>query len=189
MNEETNDFLRENLEEAHATFNSILLEMKEKNVVANYYELIDKEEKCYQETFEIVNKMNYFVTKASSLQEEKNELLEAEYGIYIKYFSLYIVSLLFIRAYHEIFDTKDLSDILKYIVGMFLGSAYMILLNKDIHDNRSNTKEKRDLINELKTLKEQYKEAHDKAVCEIDGIFAFNDTLWDKLDKEKVKKK
>ena len=73
----------------------------------------------------------------------------------------------------------------KYAVGMFLGGTYMALLNKDINDNRSDTKEKRDIINKLKTMKEEYKKLHNQVVREIDNIFAINSVLWTKLDESK----
>ena len=116
-------------------------------------------------------------------------MLEEETSIYIKYISLYIATILFLRLYHEIFDTSELNDMIKYMVGLFLGSTYIGLLNKDIHDSRSDTKEKRDAINELKTMKEEYQKMHDEAVREIDYIFAVNSNLWDELDKEMVKTK
>ena len=72
---------------------------------------------------------------------------------------------------------------------MFLGSTYVGLLSKDIYDNRNDTKDKRELLNRLKTMREEYKENHNRVVCEIDGIFALNDILWAKLDLERNKSK
>ena len=133
--------------------------------------------------------MIYYVSEAKSLKEENKEMYEVEHGMYIKCISLYIVTLLFLRLYNEIFDTSELNDMIKYMVGLFLGSTYIGLLNKDIHDNRNGTKERRDLINRLKTMKEDYKKMHDEAVNEIDYIFAVNTNLWKELDKERVKVK
>lgn len=189
MNEETNDFLKENLEEAHSTFHAIISEMKENQIDYPYSVLESMEMNSYHEISDIISKMRYYVLEAKGLREDNSELFDSEYSLYIKYISLYIVSLLFIRLYHEIFDTSKISDMLKYIIGMFLGSTYIGLLNKDINDNRSDTKDKRDLINKLKTMKEEYKDIHDKAVREIDAIFAINGGLWTMLDEEKTKKK
>lgn len=189
MNEETNDFLKENLEEAHSTFQAIISEMKENQIDYPYSVLESMEMNSYHEISDIISKMRYYVLEAKGLREDNSELFDSEYSLYIKYISLYIVSLLFIRLYHEIFDTSKISDMLKYIIGMFLGSTYIGLLNKDINDNRSDTKDKRDLINKLKTMKEEYKDIHDKAVREIDAIFAINGGLWTMLDEEKTKKK
>ena len=189
MNEETNDFLKYNLNEAHNIFKSIISEMKENNISYDYSETEQEEMKSYREINSIMNKMDYYVNKANDLKDINNEILDEEYKIYFKYISLYIVSLVFIRLLSEIYDTSKISEIVKYIIGMFLGSSYMALLHKDINDNRSDSKEKRDIINELKTMKEEYKKEHDKVVSEIDGIFMLNDTLWNKLDKEKILKK
>ncbi len=189
MNEETNDFLKENLEEAHSTFHAIISEMKENQIDYPYSVLESMEMNSYHEISDIISKMRYYVLEAKGLREDNSELFDSEYSLYIKYISLYIVSLLFIRLYHEIFDTSKISDMLKYIIGMFLGGTYIGLLNKDINDNRSDTKDKRDLINKLKTMKEEYKDIHDKAVREIDAIFAINGGLWTMLDEEKTKKK
>ena len=187
MNQETNDFLNENLEEAHNTFNSIIKEMKQNNISINYQELEEREIKCYYEIKEIMNEMNCFVHNTNIIKENNKELFNYKYNLYLKYLSLYIVSLVFISLYHKIFDTSKLHDIVKYFVGMFLGSTYMGLLKKDISDNLSDTKEKRDLINQLKTMKEEYKKDHDTVVCEINGMFGINDILWDRLDKVKEK--
>ena len=188
MNEEVNDFLKINLEEAHSIFKGIISEMKDNNVDVDYYELETEEMSCYQNVTNIMNKMDYYIAKVRDLEEDKNEILDVEYKLYLKYFSLYVVSLVFIKVFCEIVDTSKLNELVKYFVGMFLGSTYMGLLYKDINDNRTDTKDKRDLINKLKTIREEYKKNHDRVVCEIDGIFALNDTLWDKLDYEKVKK-
>ena len=189
MNEETNDFLKENLEEAHTIFHSIIREMKENNIVFSYGTLEAMESNSYQEVNEKLNTMGYYVLKSKDILEKNSEMYNTEYSLYIKYFALYVVSLLFIKLYHKIFNTSELNDMVKYIVGLFLGSTYIGLLNKDIQDNRSDTKEKRDAINDLKTMKEDYKKIHDEIVHEIDSIFAINSGLWDMLDQGKVKKK
>ena len=185
MNEETNDFLKYNLDDAHNIFKSILSEMKDNGIVIDYNELETEEMKCYQKVSEILHEMNYYVSKSKDLEESNLETKDIEYKLYLKYLSLYIVSLAFIRLLYEIYDFSKINEMIKYIVGMFLGSSYIFLLNKDINDNRTNSKEKRQLINELKTLKEEYQQDHDRVVCEIDGIFKLNDILWDRLDIEK----
>ena len=185
MNIETNEFLKFNLEEAHMIFKSIIGEMKENGVSIDYRELELKEMKCYQEISNLMDKMYYCVLRTAELRENQKQTLDEEYRIYLKYMSLYVVSVVLIRLLSEIYDTSKISEIVKYIIGMFLGSTYMVLMNKDINENRTNTKDKRDLINELKTLKEEYKKDHDIVVREIDGIFMLNDTLWNRLDHEK----
>lgn len=185
MNIETNEFLKFNLEEAHMIFKSIIGEMKENGVSIDYRELELKEMKCYQEISNLMDKMYYCVLRTAELRENQKQTLDEEYRIYLKYMSLYVVSVVLIRLLSEIYDTSKISEIVKYLIGMFLGSTYMVLMNKDINENRTNTKDKRDLINELKTLKEEYKKDHDIVVREIDGIFMLNDTLWNRLDHEK----
>ena len=133
--------------------------------------------------------MNFNVYEYNDLKEKNNDLFDAEYKIYLKYFLLYLVSIGFIKGFHKIFDTSKLSEMLKYAIGMFLGSTYIALMNKDIYENRNGSKDRRDLINRLKTLKEEYKTNHDKAVNEIDYMFALNTNLWSELDKNKKKSK
>lgn len=188
MNQETNDFLLYNLEEAHNTFISIIREMKDNNIEFNYKELEMMERNSYQYVMDTINKMNYYVSYNDSVKDQQMELLEEKYRLIFKYTSLYVVTLVLIRLYHEIFDTSKLNDMVKYGVGLFLGSCYMGLLNRDINENYSDTKEKRDLINKLKTMKEEYKQDHDKIVFEIDSIFALNSYLWTELDKVKYRK-
>ena len=185
MNQETNDFLVQNLIEAHVTFNSIIKEMQDDKISFNYKFVEEREKESYQIVYDIINKMNFNVYEYNDLKEKNNDLFDSEYKIYLKYFSLYLVSLVFIRVFYEVFDTSKLSEMLKYVIGMFLGSTYITLMNKDIDDNRNGSKDRRDLINKLKTLKEEYKVNHDKAVNEIDYMFALNTNLWNELDSNK----
>ena len=185
MNDETNEFLKYNLEEAHMIFKSIIKEMKDNGISTDYRELEVKEMQCYQEISSLMEKMYYCVIRAAELKENQKQMLDEEYKVYLKYMSLYIVSIALIRLLSEIYDTSKINEIVKYLIGMFLGSTYMVLMNKDVNEIRSNSKDRRDLINELKTLKEEYKKNHDIVVREIDGIFMLNDTLWNKLDREK----
>ncbi len=189
MNEETNDFLKFNLEEAHATFKTILSEMKDNNIDFDYNEIEMIEMNSYSLVSKMMKEMYYYVINSNIIRENNKEIFHDEYRFYLKYFTLYLVSLVFIRLFYEIFDTSKLNEMIKYVVGMGLGSTYIGLLSKDISDNRSSTKERRDIINELKTMKEEYKKNHDKVVFEINSIFALNDYLWSQLDKGKTKNK
>ena len=184
MNQEVNDFLMENLKEAHETFNNIIREIEENNIV---YEttLKDEEKKEYQQIYDLITKMNNHLNDYNYLFQTNSDIIDEEYIIYIKYISLYITTIILIKLLHEIFDTKELNDIIKYFSGLFLGSTYIGLLNKDINELKDDTKEKRDLFNKLKTLKEEYKENHDQAVCKIDYIYALNTKLWKNLDNGK----
>ena len=189
MNQETNDFLEENLNEAHTTFNSIIKEMHDGRIPFNYEFIEEREKESFKIVCDIIDKMNFNVYEYNDLKEKNNDLFNVEYKIYLKYFMLYLISITFIKGFHKIFDTSKLSEILKYAIGMFLGSTYIALMNKDIYENRNGSKDRRDLINRLKTLKEEYKVNHDKAVNEIDYMFALNTNLWNELDKNKKKSK
>lgn len=189
MNIETNEFLDYNLEDAHAIFLSIIDEMQEKNIDANYTELVNEEAKCYYNVRDMLNKMSYYISTSNRLVMENKKLFDFEYACALKYFSLYVLAVFLIWGYHKIFDTGKMEDIVKYIIGLFLGGTFMGLFSSDIYNNRNCDKETRDLFNELKTMKEEYKKYHDKAVCEINGIFKLNDTLIRKMEQEKVKSK
>lgn len=185
MNEETNEFLMENLDDAHNIFNNIIAEMQQENIPFEY-EFIKQKEK---DSFDIVrnglSKMYNMVCEYDELKEKNDDILNGKKEIFTKYILLYIASLLYIKLYHHIFKSGDFNEIWHYVLGLFLGSTFIGLLNKDINEYNGGTKEKRELINKLKTLKEDYKEEHDKIVCEIDYIFALNDNLWEELDKGK----
>lgn len=189
MNTETNDFLKYNLEDAHAIFLSIIDEMKENNIYENYVELINEEARNYEEVNEVLNKMYYYVSTSKILIEENKELFDYEYSCALKYFSLYILAIFLIWGYHKIFDTSEMEDIIKYIVGLFLGGTFMGLFCSDLYNNRNCDKETRDLFNNLKTMKEEYKEFHDNVESSINRMFRRNDTLVRKMEREKVKSK
>ena len=96
MNQETNDFLVQNLIEAHVTFNSIIKEMQDDKISFNYKFVEEREKESYQIVYDIINKMNFNVYEYNDLKEKNNDLFDSEYKIYLKYFSLYLVSLVFI---------------------------------------------------------------------------------------------
>jgi len=189
MNEETNEFLKENLIEAHFYFKYLINEMKNNNIPFEYEIIESMEQNSFNEINNRINKMAYFVLVSENLKEDNKELFHRQYSLYLKYISLYIVSMVLIRLYYEIFDMSKLNEMLKYMVGMFLGSTYIGLLNKDLYDNQNDTKEKRDTINRLKTMREEYKKNHDEVVHEIDNIFSINSSLWNILDDKKIIKK
>lgn len=189
MNKETNEHLEECLEEAHSTFKNIIEEMKEKNIDYDYYEEAIEEEAIFRDVSNKMEKLRNYVAEVECLHDNHIEMISDETILCVKYLSLYAVSLLFIKVFHTIFDTRDLNEMVKYGVGMFLGSTYMGLLGKDIYDNRNGTKERRDLINKLKTIREEYKTIHDDVVFNIDKIFKKNDNLWTVLDRENEKSK
>ena len=189
MNEEVNKFLKWNLEEAYSDFNGVIDEMRENNIPINYEEVIADEKDYYLEVVRIMTKLDYYLSEADDLKEIVDEVRENEFKICFKYAFLYLIYIIFIRLFHEIFDTRDLDDMVKYIAGMFLGSTYVLLMKSEIDDCRSDTKDKRDALNKLKTLKEDYKKTHDELVLKIDSMYKLNTTLWGVYDREKVKNK
>ena len=189
MNTDINNYLLENLNEAHETYVHIIKELKENNVDADYRELEQEENNRYQIITKLINQMVNYVYEADDLKEIGNDMMEYTAITCVKYAALFATSLLFLKAFDHIFDTSKLDGMLRYVIGMFLGGTYIGLLNGDINKYRTDAKEKRDYINKLKTMKEEYKKVHDEAVYEIDKIYAKNDELWNKLDREKVKVK
>ena len=185
MNQETNDFLTDNLNDAHNIFLNIIREMQQAKIPYEYEFIRQKEMNSFEMIREILVKMNGEVYEYNNLITDNKDFLDEKYKIYLKYLALYVVSIVFVKTYHAIFGTEKFNELWHYFVGLFLGSTFIGLLNKDVHDYQSNTKEKRDLINRLKTLKEEYKLNHDIVVNEIDYIFALNDNLWDELDYKK----
>jgi hypothetical protein len=187
MNEEVNSFLKWNLEEAYSDFNGIIAEMKEKNIPIDYDEVIADEKDYYSEVSRIMSQLDYYLSEANDLRDITDEIRVTKFKIGINYAFLYVASLFCIRLFNEIFDTSNLDDMIKYIAGMFLGSTYIKLMKDEIEDYKSDTKEKRDAINKIRTLKEEYKETHDKLVLKIDSMYDLNTKLWNVYEREIVK--
>lgn len=186
MSQETNDYLMENFIDAHNIFLNIIGQMQECNVQYDYDNIKQKEMESYKNINSALVNMGRELQEYKTLMEDNVDFFNEKYNIYLKYISLYIISIIFIRVYHEIFSLDKFNEFWNYLVGLFLGTTYVGLLNKDLNDYQSDTKEKRDLINRLKTLKEEYKENHDKAVNEINYIFSLNDKLWPEAIKGKM---
>lgn len=187
MNVETNEYLKENLDDAHETFKIIIKEMKDNNINYDYQNLELEEIELYNAVSNLMRRMDNYVCDLDSMKSKIDQLHEEELILFIKYAALYAVSFLFLKAFHIIFDTKDLSDIAKYGVGMFLGSTYVGLLSKDLYDCRSDRKETRELLNKIKTMKEEYKDCHDQVVFKINRIFKINSDKWQIIDDLKEK--
>lgn len=185
VNQETNDFLKFNLNEAHSIFSNIIKEMEQADIPFEYEFVKQKEMNSYEIIRDILIKMDNAVYEYDDLISDNRDLFDDTNKLYLKYIALYVISIIFIRVYHEIFSTEKFNEFWHFLVGLFLGSTYIGLLNRDINEHKSDTKEKRDLINRLRTLREEYKENHDAVVNEIDYIFALNDNLWEELDKGK----
>ena len=71
------------------------------------------ESNSYEEVSKKIKQMVFYVTRSATIKEKNKEMLEEETSIYIKYISLYIATILFLRLYHEIFDTSELNDMIK----------------------------------------------------------------------------
>ena len=186
MNQETNDFLMENFSDAHNIFLNIISQMQECNVPYDYDSIKQKELESYNNINSALINMASNLYEYNTLMEDNRDFFNEKYNIYFKYITLYVISVIFIRVYHEIFSLEKFNAFWNYLVGLFLGTTYIGLLNKDVNEYQSDTKEKRDLINRIKTLKEHYKENHDKAVNEINYIFSLNDKLWPEAIKGKI---
>ena len=189
MNEEVNKYLKSELKDAYSTFFGIINEMRDHNIQIDYDGAIADQKDYYQEVRGIMSKLDYYLEEANKLKEDDDILKEMEYKLYFKYATLYVVVLVFIRLFNEIFDTSKLNEMLKYGAGLFLGSYNMWLLNKDIQDIRDGDKETRDFLNKLKTIKEEYKKTKAELVFKINCMFDLNSRLWIILDNEKNKNK
>ena len=189
MNEETNERLWTSFREAHETHLHILKEMQENGIVEDYNKLEEEENNLYQTVINELRQMDIYLSTSVNLREKSKEIYEYERNLYIKYGVLYIVTFVAIKLFNKYINIKDLNDLAKYGIGIFLGSTYVALLTNDINQNRNESKERRNIINKLKTLREEYKEIHDRAVEEINSIFIKNEKFWDKVERQKVKNK
>lgn len=189
MNDVTNEYLQECLDEAHASFIDIISEMKSNHMVYDYDADIEEEALRFREATNKLEKLRYLVGDVNRLSDDHIELISDDVIIFVKYMALYAVTFLFLRGLSSIFDTSKMDDMIKYGAGLFLGSTYVGLLSKDIYDNRHGTKERRELINRLKTLKEEYQTCHDDLVIVIDQMFDKNTSLIHDIEDGKIKTK
>lgn len=189
MEQEKNDILLDDLFEARGAFDNLINEMRDLGIVYPYEDTISEEEKSYANAFNAISRMNGYTEEYNYLMDENVDFFEEEIRIYVKYAILYGASIILLKLFSKTLSAREISEIWYGLVGLLLGSVNMGVINKNVNDHRYGTKESRDLMNRLSTLKERYKEDYSLAYKEVQSLFDTNNKLWKELDKGKVLKK
>ncbi len=187
MEQEKNDLLLNDLFEAHGSFDNLINEMKDAGIVFPYEDTITMEEASYTNAFNAISRMNDYVSEYTFLTEENEEFFDHEAGIILKGILLYGVTIIALKLFSKTLSAQKINEIWYLLVGALLGSVNTGIIFNNINNYRNSSKESRDLLNRLATLKEDYKKDYDIAYNEIDCMFSLNRNLWKELDKNKAK--
>lgn len=187
MEQEKNDLLQNDLFEVNGSIDILIQEMQNLGIEYPYDELVNNKEISYAKAYNAISRMNNYLQEYNYLKEENTEFFEEEISIYIKHTILYALSIILIKVFSKTLSAKEISEIWYGLVGLLLGSVNMGIINSSINDHRNGTKDSRDLINRLTTLKENYKEDYQLAYKEIQSLFATNRILWKEIDKKSEK--
>ena len=187
MEQEKNDLLLNDLFEAHGGFDNLINEMKDAGIEFPYDDTITMEEASYSNAFNAISRMNDYVSEYTFLTEENTEFFDHEAGIIIKGILLYGVTIIALKLFSKTLSAQKINEIWYLLVGALLGSVNTGIIFNNINNYRYGTKDSRDLLNRLATLKEDYKKDYDIAYNEIDCMFSLNRNLWKELDKNKAK--
>lgn len=187
MEQEKNDLLLNDLFEAHGGFDNLINEMKDAGIEFPYDDTITMEEASYSNAFNAISRMNDYVSEYTFLTEENTEFFDHEAGIIIKGILLYGVTIIALKLFSKTLSAQKINEIWYLLVGALLGSVNTGIIFNNINNYRYGTKDSRDLLNRLATLKENYKKDYDLALNEIDSMFSLNRNLWKELDNHKAK--
>ena len=187
MEQEKNDLLLNDLFEAHGGFDNLINEMKDAGIEFPYDDTITMEEASYSNAFNAISRMNDYVSEYTFLTEENTEFFDHEASIIIKGILLYGVTIIALKLFSKTLSAQKINEIWYLLVGAILGSVNTGIIFNNINNYRYGTKESRDLLNRLATLKENYKKDYDLAFNEVDSMFSLNRNLWKELDNHKAK--
>ena len=187
MEQERNDLLLNDLFEAHGGFDNLINEMKDLGISFPYEDTIRIEEASYTNAYNAISRMNEYTTEYNYLYEENGEYFDHEAGIILKGVLLYGVTIIALKLFSKVLSAQKINEMVYLIVGMLLGSINTGMIFNNLNNFRNGTKESRDLLNRLATLRENYKEDYNTAMNEIDCLFSLNRNLWKELDSYKAK--
>jgi len=187
MDQEKNDMLRDDLIEAKASFDNIIMEMQERNIKFPYEDVIKMTETSYANSYNAITRMNEYTKDYEYLIECNEAFFSNEAKIIISGILMYVITFFALRLFGKILSGKQINEIIYMLLGVLLGSINMGFIYGNLNDLRSGSKDSRELINRLKTLKEDYKKDYHTAYNEIESINALNRNLWKEIDEYKEK--
>ena len=187
MDQEKNDMLRDDLLEAKASFDNLIMEMQEKNINFPYENVIKMTEVSYANSYNAITRMTEYTRDYEFLTEANEDFFEDEARIIIGGVLMYIITFFALRIFGKILSSKQINEIIYMLVGVLFGSINTGFIYSNINYHRNESKDSRELINRLKTLKEDYKKDYQTAYNEIESINSLNRNLWKELDEYKKK--
>ena len=187
MEQEKNDRMLDDLFEAHGSFNNIIQEMMDKGIDFPYEDTIKLAETSYANAYNAITRMNEYTTEYNYLYEENDEFFDHEAGIILKGVLLYGVTIIALKLFAKTLSAKQINEIWYLLIGAVMGSVNTGIIYNNINNHRNGSKEARDLLNRLNTLKDSYKEDSKIAEEEIDSLFSLNRNLWKELESHQEK--
>ncbi len=187
MEEEKVDLLLDDLFEVKSFFDNTIKEMKENGIDYSYDEIITGVEANYSMAFNAISRLKGYMEEYNLLMESNADFFEQEISIYAKYAILYVASIIIIKIFAKTLSAKEISEIWFAIIGLVLGSVNMGIIHKNVNNHLYGTKESRELMDKISTLKENYKEDYAMAYKAIEQISKELNKLWKDLDKSKEK--
>ena len=189
MEQEKNDLLLNDLFEVKGSIDNLIQEMQDLGIVYPYEDVILDKETRYANAYNAISRINGYTEEYNFLMEDNIEFFEEEIGIYAKYILLYCASIIIIKLFSKTLSANQINEIWYGLLGLLLGSVNMGIINKNVNNHRYGTKDSRELMNRLSTLKENYKKDYSLAYNEVQELFNTNRKLWKEIDKGKVLKK
>ena len=165
------------LEDAHANFEYLISKLSNYESASFIQNVIAIEKRSYDISLDAINKMCDTSIKYNDLYINNIDFFEGEYKMVLKLIMLYIVSIIMIKIFSTTLSSEKLDEMWYGTVGMVLGAANTGLIYNNINHYRYDTKENRELMNEIKSLKEEYDNNFEIATREISYMLSLNRNL------------
>ncbi len=185
MEQEKNDLLRSDLLEAKASFDCLINDMLNSHIEFPYETVIKLAEYSYHNAFNAITRMNASTKEYNYLVEANIDYFDDEARIIFAGVIMYLITIVVMRLFGKTLSGKQINEMWYLLVGMLLGSINTGIIYSNLNNHRNGSKDSRELINRMKSLKDDYKENYDVATKEIDCLFSLNRNLWDELDRHK----
>ena len=181
MNEKINNTLLDHLIDVHGDFEKIIGQMQDRNIEYPYDKVIELENKSYCISYNAISRMNNSLQEYNLEIKSNKEFFIGEKKIYLKYIMLYLVSIIMIKVFAKTLSSVKIDEIWYSLVGLVLGTANVSLINKNINEYRYGSKDRRELLNVVKSLEEDYNRDYEIAHNEIACMYSLNRNLLQEL--------
>jgi len=181
MDEFFNNFFLDELEEAHGCFEFLVDVMREQNISYPYDDLIKVEKNSYLIVYSAICQMNNSLDSYYRYIEMNGDFFLEEKKIYMKYFLIYVSSIITYKMVTDSLSTNELNRLWYIIFAVITGIENIHLVNKDIKEYRNNNIS---FIKKLDSIKKEYDDNFKIANREIQYMIALNRNLQKELDKK-----